>query len=284
MSKTNQQLNSLILFVIYKDGQRQQWNQVAAGWRRWWPLFEKGAQGASEQLVKMAQLQSGQRVLDIATGVGEPALTAAHRVGTTGQVIATDQAQQMLTIAQERATIIGLHNITFYKMDAEALNLPQDVFDAILCRFGMMFLPHLPSTLRQLRALLKSGGRLATAVWDVPSQVPMLSLPMRVIRQFIDVPPPPAGVPNPFNLANVAAFERTLTEAGFINVQHERIQLTWDLASGQEFIQMAQDTAAPILALLANQPADQQAEIWQAMAAEIEHQYGTANGRVAFPQ
>ena len=231
----------------------------------------------------MAQLQSGQRALDIATGVGEPALTAAHRVGITGQVIATDQAQQMLTIAQERATIIGLHNITFYKMDAEALNLPQDVFDAILCRFGMMFLPHLPSTLRQLQALLKPGGRLATAVWDVPSQVPMLSLPMRVIRQFIDVPPPPAGVPNPFNLANVAAFERTLTEAGFINVQHERIQLTWDLASGQEFIQMAQDTAAPILALLANQPADQQAEIWQAMAAEIEHQYGTANGRVAIP-
>ena len=89
--------------VLYKNKQRQQWNQVAVGWRRWWPLFERGAQGASEQLVEMAQLQPGQRVLDIATGVGEPALTAARRVGPTGQVIATDQAQQMLTIAQKNA-------------------------------------------------------------------------------------------------------------------------------------------------------------------------------------
>ena len=152
----------------------------------------------------------------------------------------------------------------------------------------MMFLPDLPSALAEIRPLLKPNGRLATAVWGVPSRVPMLTLPMRVIRQYIDVPPPPAGVPNPFSLADVTTFEQTLTQAGFVNVRHERLILTWEFANAREYVQMAQDTAAPILALLANESAEKQAEIWQAIEAEVSEQYGVQqvvkeNGRVAIP-
>jgi ubiquinone/menaquinone biosynthesis C-methylase UbiE len=267
----------------YKNRQRQQWNQVAAGWRQWWPLFERGAQPACERLVSLANVQTGHKVLDVATGIGEPALTAAQRVGPSGHVMATDQAQEMLAIAQERAADAGLQNITFQQMDAETLNLPEGTFDVILCRWGLMFLPDLTGALAQMRQLLRPGGRLATACWDVPAQVPMLTLAMRVIRQFIDVPPPPAEAPNPFSLADVTAFERTLTQAGFVEVQHERLTLTWDFDSAEEFVLMVQDTAAPILALLANRPAEQQTEIWQAIESETIKLYMTEDGRIGIP-
>ncbi|MEM7116587.1 MAG: methyltransferase domain-containing protein [Chloroflexota bacterium] len=267
----------------YKNKQRQQWNEVAAGWQQYWPFFENGARPMSKHLVELAQLQSGQQVLDIATGIGEPALTAARRVGPSGHVVATDQAQHMLDVAQERAVAAGLQNIAFHEADAEALNLPKDVFDAVLSRWGLMFLPNLSDTLVNIRQWLRPGGWLATAVWDTPSQVPLLTLPMRVIRQFIDVPPPPAGVPNPFSLANVASFEATLKEIGFVNVSHERITLTWEFDLAQQFVDMVRATASPILTLLAAHPADVQAEIWQAIAAEAERVFGTANGRIAIP-
>ncbi len=64
----------------YKEGQRQEWGTVATGWRKWWETFEKGAQHLSNRLVELSQIQPGHRVLDVATGIGEPAVTAAQHV------------------------------------------------------------------------------------------------------------------------------------------------------------------------------------------------------------
>lgn len=80
----------------YKNRQRQQWDRVAAGWKKWWPTIEKGAQHVSNRLADLAEVASGQRVLDIATGIGEPALLAASRVGSAGRVVGTDVSTQML--------------------------------------------------------------------------------------------------------------------------------------------------------------------------------------------
>ena len=266
----------------YKDGQRTQWNQVAAGWQQWWPLFEQGAQPLSQRLVTLANLQPGQRVLDVATGVGEPALTAVATVGHTGHVTAIDQSAQMLAIAQQRAAEAGFHQAEFLEMDAEHLDLSANNFDAILCRWGLMFLPNLDETLVQLRQLLRPSGRLATAVWEVPAKVPMLSLPMRVVRQHLQLPPPPAGVPNPFNLADVAAFEQRLTQAGFEDIRSERLTLTWEFASAEEFVNMTRDLAAPVTALLAKHSVEQQVTVWEAIGEAVE-QYRDSNGRIVVP-
>ena len=266
----------------YKDEQRRQWNNVAAGWMKWWPLFEKGAQPLSERLVELAELRPGQQVLDVATGVGEPTVAALQRVGAGGHVTAIDQSDQMLLIAQNRIAENGLPQPELRQMDAEALDLPQSSFDAILSRFGLMFFPNLDETLARMRELLVPGGILATAVWDVPSKVPMLSLPMRIARQSLQLPPPPAGVPNPFNLADSAGLEQQLVRAGFENVRSERLTLTWDFASTDEFVQMTQDLAAPVTALLANHNPERQAEVWDAIAAAAQ-QYASTDGRIRVP-
>jgi ubiquinone/menaquinone biosynthesis C-methylase UbiE len=149
----------------FKMGQRQNWDSIAEGWKQWWDAFEKGAQGLSNRLIELANIKSGQRVLDIATGIGEPAITAAKIVGISGHVFATDISAQMLRIAKERAASLGLQDIIEFKeSDAEILDLPNSAYDAVLCRWGLMLLPNLDAALSKIHGSLISGGRFAAAV------------------------------------------------------------------------------------------------------------------------
>ena len=128
----------------YKEAERQSWNSVAAGWQKWWKPIEKGAEKVSRRLTELAEIKSGSRVLDIATGIGEPAITAANQVGKNGHILATDISPQMLSVAKQRAISLGLQNVIKFKEgDIETLDLPSSAFDAALCRFGLMFLPDL---------------------------------------------------------------------------------------------------------------------------------------------
>lgn len=122
-------------------------------------------QAGSDLLVELARIGPGHTVLDVATGIGEPAVTAAYKVGPTGTVIATDQATLMLAVARERVAALGLTNVEFREIDAEALDFQEPRFDAVLSRWGLMFLPNLTGALANMRRLLKPGGRLARAVW-----------------------------------------------------------------------------------------------------------------------
>ncbi len=93
--------------VRYKEGLRLDWDAVASGWKQWWKTIEQGAQPVSDRLVALAKIQPGHWVLDVATGIGEPAITAARIVGPTGRVVGIDQAPRMLAIARERAMIVA---------------------------------------------------------------------------------------------------------------------------------------------------------------------------------
>ena len=95
----------------FKAQQRQIWDNAAAGWPAWWPTFERGAQKVSDKIVELSEIKSGDKVLDIATGIGEPAVTAARKVMPNGKVVATDISLQMLAIARTRAKSLGLDAI-----------------------------------------------------------------------------------------------------------------------------------------------------------------------------
>ncbi|MDQ3976623.1 MAG: methyltransferase domain-containing protein, partial [Thermoproteota archaeon] len=117
----------------FKMAQREGWDSVAAGWKEWWVTIEKGAQKLSQRLIELAEIKPGQRVLDIATGIGEPSITAAKVVGKGGHVLATDISRQMLANAKERATSLRLQDIIeFRETDAENLDLANSSFDAAL--------------------------------------------------------------------------------------------------------------------------------------------------------
>lgn len=116
---------------------------VAEGWLKWWKTFEQHAQTVNERLVELAEIKQGDKVLDIATGIGEPAITAARKVGITGHVLATDISPQMLKIAKQRSISFGLQDIVEFKeIDAERIDinlqslLQLSSFNAVLCRWG----------------------------------------------------------------------------------------------------------------------------------------------------
>ena len=111
----------------FKMNQKNSWDSVAAGWQKWWKTIEDGAQTVSNKMVELAQIRAGQRVLDIATGIGEPAITAGKIVGQEGHVTATDISPEMLAIGQERARSLGLQDfMEFVQSDAGSLKLQAD--------------------------------------------------------------------------------------------------------------------------------------------------------------
>ena len=263
----------------YKSAQRQDWSKAAAGWKQWWETMERGAQVVSDRLVELAEIQPGQRVLDVATGIGEPAVTAARRVGPSGRVVATDQAPQMLAIARERAATLGLTHMEFCEVDAEALDFPGRAFDAVLSRWGLIFLPDLPGALARIHRVLVSGGRLAAAVWGPPPKVPLISVAMGTVREQVQAPPPPPGMPGPFSLADVTILEQALREAGFSEVRTERLTVTFEWSSPEDYTRFQQAIAAPIIAIVAAQPVERRAGIWQAVT-EAARKYAGASGVV----
>ena len=266
----------------YKAAQRREWGVSADSWKRHWNIWERAAQRLNERLVDLAQIRAGHRVLDVATGLGEPAFTAARRVGPNGSVVATDLSPAMLSLAREEAVRRGLRNVEFREMDAEAPDLPAQSFDAALCRWTLMFLPHLIAALTRLRELLVPAGRFAAAVWGSPENVPFTSVPMGVIGRVLRLAAPPAGTPGTFSLADEHVLERSFTQAGFAEVAIERQTLTFEYPSLEKFIEERPATSASIRIMLAEASAVQRETIWQ-IVAEAIGKYQDAAGVLRIP-
>jgi ubiquinone/menaquinone biosynthesis C-methylase UbiE len=268
----------------FKAQQRQMWDNAAAGWQNWWETIERGAQKVSDKIVELAEIKPGDKVLDIATGIGEPAVTAAKRVKPNGKVIATDISPQMLAIARTRAKSFGLDDIMeFREADGEKLDLPDSStarkFDAILSRWGLMFFPNLPTALVRLKEMLVTSGRLSAAVWSAPSKVPLLDLAFATVRKQINAPAPPPGTPGPFALADVEALKRSFSQAGFKDIRIETLQTTFSFDSPESFTRMHQQVTAPITAMLANHTEEVKNRAWNSIT-EAVWQYADSHGRV----
>ena len=255
----------------FKEAQRRSWDSVAVGWQKWWKTFEKDAQNLSNHLVELAKINSSSKVLDIATGIGEPSITAAKKVGRgNGHVLATDISPQMLSIARQRAASLGLQDVIEFKEgDAETISLPSSEFDAVLCRWGLMFLPDLRDGLLNIYGSLVNGSYLAAAVWASPDKVPFLSVSMNTVVKETGKPMPPSGTPGPFKLADQSIITDALSECGFKDIAVERINVIFTFSSAEEYTQFNQAIAAPINAMLADQSQERKEEIWEAVTESV---------------
>ncbi|MFL6378961.1 MAG: class I SAM-dependent methyltransferase [Nitrososphaeraceae archaeon] len=277
----NQMVSSSFDANQFKMAQREGWDSVAKGWKEWWEPIEKGAQKLSQRLIELAEIKPGQRVSDIATGIGEPSLTAAKVVGTGGHILATDISKQMLAIAKERATLLRLQDIIEFKeSDAENLDLPNSSFDAALCRWGLMLFPNLDAAIRKIYSSLVSGGRFAAAVWADPTKVPIISLATRIIGIQVQMSAPPPGVPNPFSLADTNKLENFLARAGFRDIHIQTVIVTFEFESGEDYCRYCQAVSASARIALSKETEERKEDIWRKVAQEAVQKYGTANGLI----
>ena len=250
--------------------QRQDWESVAAGWQRWFRTFEKGAYKMSDRLIEMAKIKPASKVLDIATGIGEPAITVAKCVGTRGHVLATDISSQMLAIARNRAIAEHLEGIIEFKEgDATTIPLPKLSFDSALCSLGLMFLDDLDSGLININKSLVNGGRFAASVWATSEKVPQLALAMNTVRKVLNISlPPPLGAPGPFSLADENILKKSFERCGFNDIEIERINIGFEFDSALEYTNFTKDIAAPVLKMLDDQTIDRKEKIWEVVTEE----------------
>jgi ubiquinone/menaquinone biosynthesis C-methylase UbiE len=117
------------------------------------------------QTVERLAPRPGQRVLDVCCGSGASAIPAAQLVGPGGSVLGLDLAERLLALARAKAGTLGLKNIEFRTGDMLDLQLPSDSFDAVVCVFGIFFVPDIGAAVRELWRTVRPGGRLAITTW-----------------------------------------------------------------------------------------------------------------------
>jgi SAM-dependent methyltransferase len=175
----------------------------------------------TRHLIVAAQPQAGERVLDVATGPGVVAVAAAAVVGPTGQVLATDLAPEWAEVVAERCAAAGLDNVTFQAMGAEQLELADGSFDLVLCQFGLMFVPDPVQALREMRRVLRDGGRVGVSVWSTLDRVKHETA-QRFLAPYQPQLPPEQQLPGPVSLGEPGLIEGYVAEAGFQDVTVQR--------------------------------------------------------------
>ena len=253
----------------YKETTREQWQQAADPWHRWGRTIEDWLGESTRVMLDLAEIGTGGRVLDLATGAGEPALTIAERVGPTGYVLATDIAPNILAFAAQAAAIRGLTNLETRVMDGERLDLPDESFDVVTSRVGLIYFPDQQGALAETRRVLKPGGRVAAIVYTTPERNPFFSIPVGIIRRRANLPPPAPGQPGPFSLGGEGVLAAAFEQAGFKDVRTEVIPSPLRLASAAECVRFERESFGALHQMLSGLTEPEREAAWDEIAREL---------------
>jgi len=219
------------------------WEGAASGWvRRAAEIRTLGAP-VSAWLLDAVSLQPGERVLELAAGLGETGMLAAEQVAPMGGVIISDQAETMLAGARERAQALDLNNIEFQVLNAEWIDLPVASVDAVLCRWGYMLMADPAAALGETRRVLRPGGRVGLAVWDSIKVNPWAALPSAELIERGLLTPPAEGTPGPFSMGDPQRVREFLEQAGFTEIELASVELAHRTASFDAFWETTLDVS-----------------------------------------
>jgi SAM-dependent methyltransferase len=194
---------------------------LVEAWRRYDDDERRLSAHVSERMLDLAGLRPGSRVLDVATGRGEPAVRAAARVAPDGVVVGTDISADMLAFARALAAAESVTNLDLRVTDGQTLDgVPEQGFDAALCRWGLMFFDRPREALASVRRRLRPGGTLVVAVWAGPEDTSWWSMPRQVLARHAALPPVDFTAPGPLRYAAPPVLRADLAAAGF-SVDHE---------------------------------------------------------------
>ena len=243
-----------------REQQKASWNRFAAGWKKWDPVTMEFLQPMKEAIINYLQPQDGQKILDIAAGTGEPALSIAASI-KNGVVTITDISEEMMEIAREKAIAKELSNIETVICDASDLPFENGSFDAVSCRFGFMFFPDIQLAANEIYRVLKPGGRFATTVWNFPEKNFWVTAIMGTIMRLMEIPPPPPEVPGMFRCCKPGRMRDILEKAGFNDIEEREVLSTLKTESVDEYWEMMTEIGASVVAALSQADESMQSKI-----------------------
>jgi SAM-dependent methyltransferase len=258
-----------------------EWSSVAGAWEDRAADIEETSSAATEALLAAAQVAGGERVLELGAGTGHLALHLAELVGPGGAVVASDVAPAFVELLEHR--LAGTPNASVETVDATAIAAPAATYDLVVCRMGLMFVPEPVSALREVRRVLRPGGRLAAAVWGAPESNPwMVSVGFATMMAGLLSGPAPTEPGGPFSLADADRLEALAREAGFRDVRVETVDYHRHYESADEQFDMVRVLAPPIAAALGSATPEQVAQV-RSTAAGLISQYAAEGGGYDLP-
>ena len=208
----------------HRQESRARWAGSAPGWEAQADAMRRAAMPVSTWMVEAIAPQPGHDVLELAAGAGDTGFLAAELIRPGGTLICSDFVPEMLAVAQRRAQALGLTNVRFRQIDAEApLDLPAASLDGVLCRWGYMLLANPDAALRETRRVLRGGGRLALAAWTGPEENRWSADVVAALVERGLLEPADPDAPGQFAWAREGAIAEHLAAAGFVEHHVDRV-------------------------------------------------------------
>jgi SAM-dependent methyltransferase len=267
----------------YRAASLTAWSTVAPDWAQLAGRIDRQLGPAGDWIVDALALQPGQSVLELAGGPGTLSMMAARAVGPSGRVLYSDFAEPMVNAARERLTAEGLSWVEFHRIDAEAIDLPEDAVDAVACRMGYMLMAEPAVALRETARVLRPAGKLALAVWGDPGSNPWASVPMREIAAHLSLPAPTADAPGLWSLSDESRLKGELENAGFGSVEVVALEGSAEFDSADHWIEMTRRLAGPLRTLWESLDESTRTAVEQ-LIREAAGPYEGSDGHLSVPE
>ena len=180
----------------------------------------------TELIVSNVNIEPDMRVLDVASGTGEPAISIAEKLHGTGEVVATDISDEPLKIAEQRAQQRQLKNFRFQQADVHQLPFSDEYFDRVACRLGLMFFCDLPKGLGEIRRVLKKGGKFTAVTWG-PVEQPYFEVTIGTSLRLCPALAIPESANAMFKFGQVGTLTDALGKIGITEAQDELRDVDW---------------------------------------------------------
>jgi ubiquinone/menaquinone biosynthesis C-methylase UbiE len=262
----------------FKAATRDLWDKHAKGWDAHSAQIREWLRVPTDAMLAMAEIGPGDHVLDVAAGAGDQTLDIAERVGPGGSVLATDLSPVILQFAQDRARSAGHRNVETSAADGEDMNTDESVFDAAICRLGLMFFPDAGKGLRQMYRALKPGGRACTCVFSSPDKNPCVSILVSTALKHAGLPSrdpyQPGGL---LSLGKPGLIDDLFQQAGFSRVATTKLAAPFRLRSVKDYLDFIRNSASPILQVLSQLDASAEEAAWVEIEAKLSA-FNTVDG------
>jgi SAM-dependent methyltransferase len=215
---------------------RDAWEGAAGGWGRNADRVREWGMPVSVAMIDALGLQAGQRVLELAAGPGDTGFLAAELIRPGGILISSDGAEAMIEVARARAQATGLDNVEFQQLELEWIDLPTASVDAALCRWGIMLIVDPEAAAREVRRVLRAGGRACFAVWDLAERNPWATIPNGALVELGHAEPPDPEAPGMFSLAADGRLAELLLDTGFTEPEVTPVSVARRFGSVDEYL------------------------------------------------